>query len=106
MAWQALAIQGDISKLEDLDRIYTQIQAAKGRINILFANTGLGDFQPLGSAAEESFDRNFGVDVKGTLFIVQKALPLMRCGGSIILIGSTTAAIRGSRRSSVISGFG
>ncbi|SDW65317.1 NAD(P)-dependent dehydrogenase, short-chain alcohol dehydrogenase family [Pseudomonas syringae] len=98
----AMAIQGDISKLDELDRIYTQIEAAKGRIDILFANAGLGDFQPLGSITEESFDRIFGVNVKGTLFTVQKALPLMRDGGSIILTGSTTATM-GTQAFSVYS---
>ncbi len=88
-----MAVQGDISKLDELDRIYTQIEAAKGRIDILFANAGLGDFQALGSITEESFDRTFGVNVKGTLFTVQKALPLMRGGGLISLTGSATATM-------------
>ncbi|MGN2436755.1 SDR family NAD(P)-dependent oxidoreductase [Pseudomonas syringae] len=98
----ATAIKGDISNLDDLDRIYTQIKAANGRIDILFANAGLGDFQPLGSITEESFDRTFGVNVKGTLFTVQKALPLMRRGGSVILTGSTTATM-GTQAFSVYS---
>lgn len=89
----AVAIQGDISRLDDLERIYTQIKADKGRIDILFANAGLGDFQPIGSITEESFDRTFGINVKGTLFTVQKALPLMSAGGSVILTGSTTASM-------------
>lgn len=90
---EALAIQGDIANLQDLDRIYGQIKAAKGRIDVLFANAGLGDFQPIGSITEESFDRTFGINVKGTLFTVQKALPLMQQGGSIILTGSTTGTM-------------
>lgn len=98
----ATAIQADISKLDDLDRVYTQIKATKGRIDILFANAGLGDFQPLGSITEESFDRTFGVNVKGTLFTVQKALPLMHSGSSIILTGSTTATM-GTQAFSVYS---
>lgn len=89
----AVAIQGDISKLDDLDRIFAQIKADKSRIDILFANAGLGDFQPIGSITEASFDRTFGVNVKGTLFTVQKALPLMQTGGSVILTGSTTASM-------------
>jgi len=89
----AVAIQGDISRLDDLERIFTQIKADKGRIDILFANAGLGDFQPIGSITEESFDRTFGINVKGTLFTVQKALPLMSAGGSVILTGSTTASM-------------
>ncbi|MBB5942390.1 SDR family oxidoreductase [Xanthomonas sp. 3307] len=88
----AIAIQGDISKLEDLDRVFAQIQAEKGRIDVLFANAGLGDFLPLGAITEESFDRTFGINVKGTLFTVQKALPLMRAGGSVILTGSTAGS--------------
>ncbi|RRV10594.1 glucose 1-dehydrogenase [Pseudomonas sp. v388] len=90
---ESIAIQGDISDLDDLDRIYAKIRTATGRIDILFANAGLGDFQPLGSITEESFDRTFGVNVKGTLFTVQKALPLMGNGGSIILTGSTTGTM-------------
>src|SRR5215213_5848907 len=81
----AIAIQGDISKLDDLDRVFAQVEADKGRIDVLFANAGLGDFQPLGSITEDSFDRTFGINVKGTLFTVHKALPLMRAGGSVIL---------------------
>ncbi|MCF5466446.1 SDR family oxidoreductase [Pseudomonas syringae] len=98
----ATAIQADISKLDDLDRVYTQVKATKGRIDILFANAGLGDFQPLGSITEQSFDRTFGVNVKGTLFTVQKALPLMHSGSSIILTGSTTATM-GTQAFSVYS---
>lgn len=89
----AVAIQGDISSLKDLDRIFTKIKATQGRIDVLFANAGLGEFQPLGSISEESFDLTFGVNVKGTLFTVQKALPLMGNGGSIILTGSTTGTM-------------
>ncbi|MGU9821675.1 SDR family NAD(P)-dependent oxidoreductase [Pseudomonas sp. LF242] len=90
---EAIAIQGDISNLDDLDRIFTQIKAAKGRIDVLFANAGLGDFQPIGSITEESFNRTFGINVKGTLFTVQKALALMSTGGSVILTGSTTGTM-------------
>ncbi|MEA3098733.1 glucose 1-dehydrogenase [Caballeronia mineralivorans] len=87
---RAMAVQGDISRLDDLDRIFATVKAAKGRIDVLLANAGLGDTQPIGSITEESFDRIFGVNVKGTLFTVQKALPIMKAGGSIILTGSTT----------------
>jgi len=85
-----LAIQGDISKLDDLDRLFETVRSAKGRIDVLLANAGLGTLEPLGNISEESFDKTFGVNVKGTLFTVQKALPLMSAGGSIILTGSTT----------------
>lgn len=88
---RAMAVQGDISRLDDLDRIFATVRTAKGRIDILFANAGLGDMQPIGSITEASFDLIFGVNVKGTLFTVQKALPLMKAGGSIILTGSTTS---------------
>jgi len=87
---RATAVQGDISRLDDLERIFATVKAAKGRIDVLLANAGLGDIQPIGSITEESFDRIFGVNVKGTLFTVQKALPMMKAGGSIILTGSTT----------------
>ena len=90
MGPRAMAVQGDISRLDDLDRIFATVKAAKGRIDVLLANAGVGDTQPIGSITEESFDRIFGVNVKGTLFTVQKALPMMEAGGSIILTGSTT----------------
>ncbi|MGY2156950.1 SDR family NAD(P)-dependent oxidoreductase [Pseudomonas tolaasii] len=90
---EAVAIQGDISNLDDLERIFTQIKTDTGRVDVLFANAGLGDFQPLGAITEESFDRTFGINVKGTLFTVQKALPLMSGGSSVILTGSTTGTM-------------
>lgn len=86
------ALQGDVSKLDDLDRIFAAIRAERERLDIVFANAGLADFAPLGEITEEQFDRTFGVNVKGVLFTVQKALPLMRAGGSIILNGSTTGS--------------
>lgn len=89
----AIAIQADISNLDDLDRVYAEVKTTKGRIDVLFANAGLGDFQPLGAITEESFDRTFGINVKGTLFTVQKALPLMSEGSSVILTGSTTGTM-------------
>ncbi|MGH8392970.1 MAG: SDR family NAD(P)-dependent oxidoreductase, partial [Pseudomonas sp.] len=89
----AIAIQGDISNLRDLERVFAQIKADKGRVDVLFANAGLGDLEPIGAITEESFDRTFGVNVKGTLFTVQNALPLMSAGGSIVLTGSTTASM-------------
>jgi NAD(P)-dependent dehydrogenase (short-subunit alcohol dehydrogenase family) len=97
-----LAIQGDISNLSDLDRLFATVKSAKGRIDVLFANAGLGALAPLGMISEESFDTVFGVNVKGTLFTVQKALPLMKAGGSIILTGSTTG-VKGTAAFSVYS---
>jgi NAD(P)-dependent dehydrogenase (short-subunit alcohol dehydrogenase family) len=87
------AIQGDISNLADLDRMFTTIRERSGRLDILFANAGLGVLEPLGKITESSFDLVFGVNVKGTVFTVQKGLPLMREGGSIILNGSTTGSM-------------
>src|SRR5882757_718973 len=80
-------VQGDVSNLADLDRLYETV-AKKGRVDIIFANAGFGEFAPLGSITEEHFDRLFNTNVKGTLFTVQKALPLMNDGASIILTGS------------------
>jgi NAD(P)-dependent dehydrogenase (short-subunit alcohol dehydrogenase family) len=97
-----LAVQGDISNLGDLDRLFETVRSAKGRIDILLANAGLGAMEPLGKISEESFDKVFAVNVKGTLFTVQKALPLMKAGGSIILTGSTTD-IKGTAAFSVYS---
>ncbi|MDB5527406.1 MAG: oxidoreductase [Devosia sp.] len=97
-----LAIQGDISNLSDLDRLFDTVKATHGRIDVLFANAGLGALAPLGTISEESFDKVFDVNVKGTLFTVQKFLPLMKAGGSIILTGSTTGT-KGSAAFSVYS---
>lgn len=82
------AIQGDVAKLADLDRIFAQIGKEKGRLDIVFANAGFGDMAPLGSITEEHFDSMFNVNVKGVVFTVQKALPLMPDGGSIVLNAS------------------
>ena len=87
------AVQGDVSHLEDLDRLFAKVRSDHGRLDVLFANAGLGAFEPLGKITEGSFDLVFGVNVKGTIFTVQKALPLMRDGGSIILTGSTTGSM-------------
>jgi NAD(P)-dependent dehydrogenase (short-subunit alcohol dehydrogenase family) len=88
-------IQGDVAtNLADLDRLYESVKA-KGRIDVLFANVGLGGFVPLGSITEEYYDRTFDTNVKGLLFTVQKALPLLNDGASIILTGSA-AAVKGT----------
>jgi NAD(P)-dependent dehydrogenase (short-subunit alcohol dehydrogenase family) len=81
-------VQGDVSKLADLDRLYKTIKAEGWRIDVVFANAGLGEFTALGSITEEHFDKLFNINVKGALFTVQKALPLLNDGGSIILTGS------------------
>ena len=80
-------VQGDVAKLSDLDRLY-EIIGKKGRLDIVFANAGIGEFSPLGSITEEFFDKLFNINVKGALFTVQKALPLLNDGASIILTGS------------------
>lgn len=90
---RATAMRGDVSHLDDLEQVFRKVEAAKGQIDILFANAGLGGTQPIGSITEASFDTIFDVNVKGTLFTVQKALPLMKQGGSIILTGSTTGSM-------------
>jgi NAD(P)-dependent dehydrogenase (short-subunit alcohol dehydrogenase family) len=87
-------VQGDVAKLADLDRLYETIKA-KGRIDIVFANAGIAEFTPLGSITEEQFDKLFNINVKGTLFTVQKALPLLNDGSSIILTGSV-AGVKGT----------
>ena len=84
----AIAIQGDISNLADLDRMFATIREHSGRLDILFANAGIGEFVPLGQITEEHFDKTFDVNVKGTVFTVQKALPLMLDGGTIVINGS------------------
>jgi NAD(P)-dependent dehydrogenase (short-subunit alcohol dehydrogenase family) len=85
-------VQGDVARLDDLDRLYATITAQKGRIDIVFANAGVGEFMPLGEISAEHFDTLFNVNVRGTLFTVQKALPLLNDGGSIILNGSVASA--------------
>jgi len=89
---QATGVQGDVANLTDLDRLYAAVKQQQGRIDILFANAGGGALAPLGAITEEHFDKTFGVNVKGLLFTVQKALPLFRDGGSIILNASITAS--------------
>jgi len=84
--------QGDVSNLSDLDRLYATVKEQKGRIDVLFANAGLAESAPLGEISEAHFDKTFGVNVKGLLFTVQKALPLLTNGGSIILNASTAAS--------------
>ena len=88
-------IQGDVANLSDLDRLYEAVKA-KGRIDIVFANAGVGEFAALGSITEEHFDKLFDINVRGTLFTVQKALPLLNDGGSIILTGSVAGRQRHS----------
>jgi NAD(P)-dependent dehydrogenase (short-subunit alcohol dehydrogenase family) len=85
-------VQCDVSNLGDLDNLFVVVRDEAGAIDILFANAGGGEFAALGEITEDHFDRTFDVNVKGTLFTVQKALPLLKDGGSIILTGSTAGA--------------
>src|SRR5271168_1500895 len=89
-------VQGDVAKLADLDRLYETVGKVKGRIDIIFANAGVGEFGPFGKVSEEHFDKLFNINVKGALFTVQKGLPLLNDGGSIILTGSV-ASIKAQR---------
>jgi NAD(P)-dependent dehydrogenase (short-subunit alcohol dehydrogenase family) len=84
----AVGVQGDASKLADLDRLYETIKEKAGHLDVLFANAGGGQFLPLGAITEEHFDKAFNLNVKGMLFTVQKALPLLKDGSAIILNAS------------------
>jgi len=84
-------VQGDASNLADLDRLYESVKA-RGRIDILFTNAGRGGFVPLGSITEEHYDQIFNTNVRGLLFTVQKALPLLNDGASIILTGAAAGS--------------
>jgi NAD(P)-dependent dehydrogenase (short-subunit alcohol dehydrogenase family) len=96
------AVLGDVSNLADLDRLYAKVKEQKGQINVLFANAGIVGAAPLGQISEEHFDKMFGINVKGLLFTVQKALPLFQDGGSIIL-NASVAASKGFEATSVYS---
>lgn len=98
----ATGIRADAAQLSDLDAVYAQIARQAGRLDILFANAGGGDMLPLGAITEEHFDRIFSTNVRGVLFTVQKALPLLSDKASVILTGST-AAIQGTPGFSVYS---
>jgi NAD(P)-dependent dehydrogenase (short-subunit alcohol dehydrogenase family) len=89
----ATGVQADSSKMADLNRLYSQVKADAGRIDILFANAGGGSNLPLGSITEEQYDDTFDRNVKGVLFTVQKALPLLVDGASVILTGSTASIV-------------
>ena len=97
-----IGIQGDVSNLADLDRLYNTVKDQKGHLDILFANAGIAQFAPLGEISEEHFDNIFRINVKGLLFTVQKALPLFQNGGSIILNASIGSS-KGFEETSVYS---
>jgi len=96
------AVQGDVSNLGDLDRLFAQIKQEKGRLDIVFANAGFAKYAPFGTITEELYDSIFSINVKGLLFTVQKALPLMPNGASIILNASIVAS-KGLSSNSVYS---
>ncbi|MEH1840632.1 MAG: SDR family oxidoreductase [Nostoc sp.] len=96
------AVQSDVSNLADLDRLFATIKQEQGHLDIIFANAGGGQIAPLGAITEEHFDKTFNINVKGLLFTVQKALPLLPEGASIILNASTTS-IKGTPAFSVYS---
>jgi NAD(P)-dependent dehydrogenase (short-subunit alcohol dehydrogenase family) len=85
-------VQGDVSNLDDLDRLFAQIKQEKGRLDIVFANAGVATLAPFGTITEEHYDSIFNINVKGVLFTVQKALPLMPDGSSVILNASIVAS--------------
>ncbi len=96
-------VQGDVANLADLDRLYAQIEREKGRVDIVFANAGIANqISPLGSITGEQFDLSFNINVRGLLFSVQRALPLMKDGGSIIL-NASIASVMGTSTNSVYS---
>src|SRR6202165_490612 len=88
-------VQRDVAQLADLDRLYETVAKVKGRLDIVFANAGVGEFVPFGAVTEQHFDKLFNINVRGTLFTVQKALALLNDGGSIILNGSV-ASVKGT----------
>lgn len=93
-------VQGDVSNLADLDRLYDTVKQKKGRLDSLFANAGVAEFASLGDITEAHFDKTFNINVKGLLFTVQKALPLIQDRGSIIL-NASIAASKGIEASSI-----
>ena len=99
---QAQGVRADASRLSDLDALYAQIQQEKGRLDVLFVNAGGGSFAPIGQITEEQFDQTFNTNVKGVLFTVQKALPLIPDGGAIVL-NASIVSVQGVPNFSVYS---
>jgi len=97
---QVTAIRGDIGQLADIDRLYDAVQQKHSQIDVVFANAGGGSFAPLGAITEEHFAATFDTNVKGVLFTVQKALPLLKDGGAIVL-NASTAGVSGTPALSV-----
>jgi NAD(P)-dependent dehydrogenase (short-subunit alcohol dehydrogenase family) len=97
-----VGVRGDVANLADLDRLYATVKEQKGRVDIVFANAGGAELVPLGQITEQHVDKWFGINVKGLLFTVQKALPLMPDGGSIVL-NASIVSIKGMPAFSVYS---
>jgi NAD(P)-dependent dehydrogenase (short-subunit alcohol dehydrogenase family) len=95
-------IVGDVAKLADIDRVIATIQKQKGRLDIVFANAGVAAYQKLGEITEDEYNRHFDINVKGALFTVQKSLPILRDGGSIILT-SSVVGVKGLGNNAVYS---
>lgn len=83
-----IAVQGDVTRLADLDKLYETVKSKQGHLDIVFANAGFGEFQTFGNITEEHYDKLFNINVRGLLFTVQKALPLLEDGGAVLLTGS------------------
>jgi NAD(P)-dependent dehydrogenase (short-subunit alcohol dehydrogenase family) len=95
-------VQGDVSKLADIDKLYAAVKEQKGKLDVVFANAGIGELAPIDQITEEHFDKQFDVNVKGLLFTVQKALPLLQDGGPIVL-NASIVSITGNPAFSVYS---
>jgi NAD(P)-dependent dehydrogenase (short-subunit alcohol dehydrogenase family) len=89
---RAVAVRADASSIADLAHLFDTVKAAKGRTDVLFANAGIYEFTPFGTITEDAYDKMFDINVKGVLFTVQQAVPLMADGGSIILTGSVAGS--------------
>ncbi|MFJ4657529.1 SDR family NAD(P)-dependent oxidoreductase [Nocardia sp. NPDC088792] len=90
---RGVGIRSDVSSLEELDRVFAEIGERSGHLDIVVANAGVGDFGPLGEITEAEYERTTSINLKGTVFTVQKALPLLRAGASVILLSSSAALV-------------
>lgn len=88
---RGIGIQSDVSQLDDLDRLFAEITKGSGRLDIVVANAGVGDYAPLGKITEEEYEQTTSINFKGTIFTVQKALPLLSAGASVTLLSSSAA---------------
>lgn len=86
------AVQGDVTNLSDIEKLYRVVRDAKGHVDIIFANAGVGEFFPLGTITNEDYNKTFDLNVKGVVFAVQSGLPLLRDNGSVILTGSVASS--------------